>query len=309
MKTTIIGSSLLGLLVAVVLGGCGAAPKGETLMDAVRTYNDGVRWERASREPVVPAGEPGSSWEGGVYAGCGLAALAPGEWSLPIGPQWHTHNHEHFAQGRMADPPHRGISILLVEPGPGLTVSRDLPKLGYKGVESCEVVLDGHRTDAAALLGGVAGRGFAQMMRGLEIGRVQVAARALGVGRTALGDALRYAHEREAFGKPIWQHQAVGHRLADMATRIEAAHHLVLHAASLRDAGIPCLKEAAMAKLNASEMAERVCSDAIQIHGGYGYLEDFPVERIYRDVRVCQIYEGTSDIQRLIISRKIATGD
>jgi alkylation response protein AidB-like acyl-CoA dehydrogenase len=140
----------------------------------------------------------------------------------------------------------------------------------------------------------------------LEGGRIGIAAQAVGMARAAYEAALAYGHERESFGKPIIEHQAVAFRLADMATRIEAARQLTLHAARLRDAGQPCLKEASMAKLYASEMAEAVASGAVQIHGGYGYLADFPVERIYRDVRVCQIYEGTSDVQRLIISRQIA---
>src|SRR6185437_14922653 len=140
----------------------------------------------------------------------------------------------------------------------------------------------------------------------LEGGRIGIAAQSVGMARAALDAAVAYARERRAFGKPIAEHQAVNFRLADMATQIEVARQIVWHAAALRDAGEPCLKEASMAKLFASEMAERVCSDALQIHGGYGYLTDFPVERIYRDVRVCQIYEGTSDIQRMLIAREIA---
>jgi alkylation response protein AidB-like acyl-CoA dehydrogenase len=139
----------------------------------------------------------------------------------------------------------------------------------------------------------------------LEGGRIGIAAQSVGMARSAYECALTYAKQRESFGQPIFQHQAVGFRLADMATQIEAARALVMHAAALRDAGLPCLKEAAMAKLFASEMAEKVCSDAIQVHGGYGYVSDFPVERIYRDVRVCQIYEGTSDIQKIIITRAL----
>ncbi len=139
----------------------------------------------------------------------------------------------------------------------------------------------------------------------LEGGRIGIAAQSVGMARAAFEAALKYAKERESFGLPIFEHQAVNFRLADMATQIEAARQLVLHAAALRDAGRPCLKEAAMAKLFASEMAERVCSDAIQVHGGYGYVSDFPVERIWRDVRVCQIYEGTSDIQRMLIGRAL----
>ena len=155
----------------------------------------------------------------------------------------------------------------------------------------------------AANLLGAEGDGYRIALANLEAGRIGIAAQAVGMARAALDAALAYARERTSFGKPIIEHQAVNFRLADMAVQIEAARQLVWHAASLRDAGEPCLKEASMAKLFASEMAERVCSDAIQIHGGYGYVSDFPVERIYRDVRVCQIYEGTSDIQRLVIGR------
>jgi alkylation response protein AidB-like acyl-CoA dehydrogenase len=153
---------------------------------------------------------------------------------------------------------------------------------------------------------GAEGEGYRIALANLEGGRIGIAAQACGMARAAFEAALTYAKEREAFGTTIINHQAVAFRLADMATQIEAARGLILSAAALRDAGRPCLKEAAMAKLFASEMAERVCSDAIQIHGGYGYLADYPVERIYRDVRVCQIYEGTSDIQRLVISRALA---
>jgi butyryl-CoA dehydrogenase len=155
------------------------------------------------------------------------------------------------------------------------------------------------------LLLGEEGQGYRIALANLEGGRIGIGAQSVGMARAAFEAATSYARERRSFGVPIAEHQAVAFRLADMATRIEAARQLVLHAAALRDVGAPCLKEAAMAKLYASEMAERVCSDAIQIHGGYGYLEDFPVERIYRDVRACQIYEGTSDIQRLVISREV----
>ena len=204
-----------------------------------------------------------------------------------------------------ADPPHRGISILLVEPGPGLTVSRDLPKLGYKGVESCELVFEGYRAEAGALLGGEEGRGFAQMMRGLEIGRIQVAARALGVARAALGDALRYAQERETFGKPIWQHQAVGHKLADMATSLSAAQQLVLHAARRYDSGERADLEAGMAKLFASETAMTIALDAVRVHGGYGYSTEFDVERYFRDAPLMIVGEGTNEIQRDVIARQL----
>ena len=153
---------------------------------------------------------------------------------------------------------------------------------------------------------GQEGDGYKIALSNLESGRIGIAAQCVGMARAALDAAVEYAHERKAFGVEILQHQAVAFRLADMATQIEAARQLILHAASLKDANLPCLKEASMAKLFASTMAERVCSDAIQIHGGYGYVSDFPVERIYRDVRVSQIYEGASDIQRLVIAREVA---
>jgi alkylation response protein AidB-like acyl-CoA dehydrogenase len=204
-----------------------------------------------------------------------------------------------------ADPPHRGISILLVEHGPGLTVSRDLPKLGYKGVESCELVFDGYRADHGALLGGVEGRGFAQMMQGLETGRIQVAARAVGVAQAAFDDAFRYAQERESFGKPIWQHQAIGTYLAEMATKLTAAKQLVLHAAETLESGRRSDLEAGMAKLFASETAMQIALDAVRIHGGYGYSTEFDVERYFRDAPLMIVGEGTNEIQRDVIVRQL----
>ncbi|WP_448628155.1 acyl-CoA dehydrogenase family protein [Geodermatophilus sp. URMC 64] len=204
-----------------------------------------------------------------------------------------------------ASPPHRGISILLVEHGPGFTVSRDLPKLGYKGVESCELVFDGYRASADALLGGVEGRGFAQMMTGLETGRLQVAARAVGVAQAAFDDALRYAQERESFGKPIWQHQSIGNYLADMATKLTAAKQLVLHAAETLESGRRSDLEAGMAKLFASETAMQIALDAVRIHGGYGYSTEFDVERYFRDAPLMIVGEGTNEIQRDVIARQL----
>ena len=206
-----------------------------------------------------------------------------------------------------ASPAHTGISILLAEPGPGFSVSRDLPKLGYKGIESCELSFDGFRVPAAALLGEREGQGFAQMMRGLEIGRIQVAARAVGVGRAALEDALRYAQQRESFGKPIWQHQSVGNYLADMATKLTAARQLVLHAARRFDAGQRADMEAGMAKLFASEAAMQIALDAVRIHGGYGYSTEFDVERYFRDAPLMIVGEGTNEIQRNIIARQLVS--
>ena len=200
----------------------------------------------------------------------------------------------------------KGISAFIVDTDlPGYSADRIEEKLGQRASDTAQVVLEHCRVPAANLLGRE-GQGYRIALANLEAGRIGIAAQSIGMARAAFEAALSYARDRKTFGKPIVEHQAVSFRLADMATALEAARQLVWHAASLRDAGLPCLKEASMAKLFASEMAERVCSDAIQIHGGYGYVADFPVERIYRDVRVCQIYEGTSDIQRIVIGRALA---
>ncbi|MGW7730669.1 acyl-CoA dehydrogenase family protein [Streptomyces canus] len=204
-----------------------------------------------------------------------------------------------------AAPRHTGISVLLAEHGPGLVVSRDLPKLGYKGVESCELSFEGYRAPVEALLGGSEGQGFAQMMKGLETGRLQVAARALGVGRAALEDSLRYAQERESFGKPIWRHQAIGTYLADMATKLTAARQLVLYAAREADAGRRVDMEAGMAKLFASETAMELALNAVRIHGGYGYSTEFDVERYFRDAPLMIVGEGTNEIQRNVIAAQL----
>jgi butyryl-CoA dehydrogenase len=204
-----------------------------------------------------------------------------------------------------AKPAHKGISVVLVEHGPGLTVSRDLPKLGYKGVESCELTFDECRVPASAVLGGEPGKGFAQMMKGLETGRIQVASRALGVATAALEDALRYAQERESFGQPIWKHQAVGHYLADMATKLTAARQLTLYAADRYDAGERADMEAGMAKLFASEVAMEIALNAVRIHGGYGYSTEFDVERYFRDAPLMIVGEGTNEIQRNVIASQL----
>ncbi len=204
-----------------------------------------------------------------------------------------------------AQPAHRGISVLLVEKGPGFEISRDLPKLGYKGVESCELSFDDFRTPTSSLLGEEEGQGFAQMMRGLEIGRIQVACRALGVGRAALEDALAYSQERESFGKPIWQHQSVGNYLADMATELTAARQLVMYAARRYESGQRADLEAGMAKLFASETAMKIALDAVRIHGGYGYSTEFDVERYFRDAPLMIVGEGTNEIQRNVIARQL----
>ncbi len=199
----------------------------------------------------------------------------------------------------------RGISAFVVDTKtPGYVVARIEDKLGQRASDTAQILLENCRVPAANRLG-AEGEGYRIALANLETGRIGIAAQAVGMARSAMEAALAYARERQSFGKPIVEHQAVGFKLADMATEVEVARQMVWHAAALRDAGLPCLKEASMAKLFASEMAERVCSDAIQIHGGYGYVTDFPVERIWRDVRVCQIYEGTSDIQRLVIGRSL----
>jgi butyryl-CoA dehydrogenase len=200
----------------------------------------------------------------------------------------------------------KGISAFLVDTKtPGYIVARLEDKLGQHASDTAQILFENCHVPAANLIGDE-GMGYKIALSGLEGGRIGIASQAVGMARAAFDAALAYAKDRQAFGQAIFEHQAVQFRLSDMATQIEAARQLILHAASLKDAGQPCLKEAAMAKLFASEMAEKVCSDAIQIHGGYGYVSDFPVERIYRDVRVAQIYEGTSDIQRILISRALA---
>ena len=204
-----------------------------------------------------------------------------------------------------ATPRHTGISIVLAEHGPGLTVSRDLPKLGYKGVESCELSFDGYRIAGSAILGGVPGKGFAQMMKGLETGRIQVASRALGVATAALEDALAYAQQRESFGQPIWKHQAIGNYLADMATKLTAARQLTLYAAERYDSGERCDMEAGMAKLFASEVAMEIALNAVRIHGGYGYSTEFDAERYFRDAPLMIVGEGTNEIQRNVIAAQL----
>lgn len=205
-----------------------------------------------------------------------------------------------------ATPRHTGISVVLVEsPVAGLTISRDLPKLGYKGVESCELVFDGCRVPATAILGGVPGKGFAQMMKGLETGRIQVAARALGVATAALEDALAYAQTRESFGTAIWRHQSVGNYLADMATTLTAARQLTRYAAERYDSGERCDMEAGMAKLFASEAAMEIALNAVRIHGGYGYSTEYDVERYFRDAPLMIVGEGTNEIQRNVIAAQL----
>jgi len=199
----------------------------------------------------------------------------------------------------------RGISAFVVPTEtPGYRVASVETKMGQRASDTCQIVFENCSIPAVNLLG-EEGQGYKIALGNLEGGRIGIAAQCIGVARAALEAATLYSREREAFAKPLSEHQAVAFKLADMATQIAAARQLTLHAAALKDAGEPCLSEASMAKLFASEMAERVCSDAIQIHGGYGYLQDFPVERYYRDVRACQIYEGTSEVQKMVISRAL----
>ncbi|NJK42699.1 MAG: acyl-CoA dehydrogenase [Aquincola sp.] len=200
----------------------------------------------------------------------------------------------------------KGISAFIVPTNaPGYTVARVEDKLGQHASDTAQIVFDHCRIPAENLIGDE-GMGLKIALSGLEGGRIGIASQAVGMARAAFDAALAYSKERRSFDQAIFEHQSVQFKLADMATQIEAARQLIWHAAALKDAGRPCLKEAAMAKLNASEMAERVCSAAIQVFGGYGYVSDFPVERIYRDVRVCQIYEGTSEVQRILIGRALA---
>jgi len=199
----------------------------------------------------------------------------------------------------------RGISAFWVPTStPGYIVAGLEHKMGQHSSDTAQILFENCRIPAANLIG-EEGQGYKIALSGLEGGRIGIASQSVGMARAAFEAALAYAKQRESFGKPIFEHQSVQFKLAEMATRIEAARQLIWHAAAMKDAGLPCLKEAAMAKLFASEMAERVVSDALQIHGGYGYVSDFPVERIYRDVRVCQIYEGTSDIQKILIARAL----
>ena len=198
-----------------------------------------------------------------------------------------------------------GFTTFIVDPAmPGYSVSRVEQKLGQRTAHVAQIQLEDLRVPAEDALGEIGG-GYRIVMGGLFDGRIAIAAQAVGIAQAALDAAVRYANEREAYGAPLMQLQAISFRLAEMASQVDVARQYYIHAARLAEAGQPCAKEAAIAKLFASEMAERVCSDALQVHGGYGYLQDFPVERYYRDVRVCKIYEGTSDIQKLIISRHL----
>lgn len=206
---------------------------------------------------------------------------------------------------RDAKPSHQGMSVVLVEPGEGLTVSKNIPKLGYRGFEACELSFDQMRVPVSAILGGDHDLGWSHMMRGLEVGRVQVAARAVGVAQAALGDALSYAQVRESFGKPIWKHQAVGIHLANMATKVRAAQLMTADAARCIDEGRRADLEAGMAKLFASEAAMEVALDAMRVHGGYGFSKEYEVERYFRDAPLMILGEGTNEIQRNVIAAQL----
>jgi len=202
-----------------------------------------------------------------------------------------------------ATPPHKGMTLFAAEKGPGLTVGRDIDKIGYKGIETCEVNFEGYRVPASNLIGGEEGHGLQMVLSGLEVGRINIAARAVGVAQAAFESAIRYAQERSTFGKPICEHQAIQLKLADMGTRIEASRLLVRQAAAMKDRGERCDLQAGMAKLFASETCQEVSLEAMRVLGGYGYTKDFPVERYYRDAPLMIIGEGTNEIQRLVIAR------
>jgi alkylation response protein AidB-like acyl-CoA dehydrogenase len=204
-----------------------------------------------------------------------------------------------------AEPHHRGMSLFLAEKGPGFTVSRKLEKLGYKGIDSAELVFDDFRIPADRLIGGAEGRGLQHALGGLELGRINVAARGVGVAQAALDEAVSYSQIRKTFGKPICEHQAIQLKLADMATQVEASRLLVERAARAYDSGERCDMEAGMAKLFASEAAVNVSLEAMRIHGGYGYSKEFTVERLYRDAPLLVIGEGTNELQRIIIARQL----
>ena len=202
-----------------------------------------------------------------------------------------------------ADPPHKGMTLFAAERGPGLTVGRDIEKIGYKSVETCEVSFEDYRVPVGNLIGGEEGRGLQMVLSGLEVGRINIASRAVGVAQAAFESAIRYSQQRSTFGKPICEHQAIQLKLADMATKIEASRLLVRQAAAMKDRGERCDLEAGMAKLFASETCQEVSLEAMRVLGGYGYTKEFPVERYYRDAPLMIIGEGTNEIQRLVIAR------
>nr|WP_055502761.1 acyl-CoA dehydrogenase family protein [Nonomuraea pusilla] len=269
-----------------------------------------------ARRTAIALTEPGAGTD---LQGITTRAVADGDHYVVTGTKTWITNARHadplpvLVKTSVTEPAHRGMSVLLVDPGSdGFSVSRDLPKLGYKGTETCEVVLDGVRVPRSALLGGVEGRGMQQVLGGLEIGRLNIAARAVGVAQAAYDAALGYARERTAFGQPIAEFQAIQLKLADLATEIQAARLLTYWAASRADAGAATGArvdmEAGMAKYFASEVALKASLESMRVHGGYGYSQEFVVERLYRDAPLMAIGEGTNDVQRLVIARALISG-
>ncbi|SEM37832.1 acyl-CoA dehydrogenase family protein [Nonomuraea pusilla] len=269
-----------------------------------------------ARRTAIALTEPGAGTD---LQGIATRAVADGDHYVVTGTKTWITNARHadplpvLVKTSVTEPAHRGMSVLLVDPGSdGFSVSRDLPKLGYKGTETCEVVLDGVRVPRSALLGGVEGRGMQQVLGGLEIGRLNIAARAVGVAQAAYDAALGYARERTAFGQPIAEFQAIQLKLADLATEIQAARLLTYWAASRADAGAATGArvdmEAGMAKYFASEVALKASLESMRVHGGYGYSQEFVVERLYRDAPLMAIGEGTNDVQRLVIARALISG-
>ncbi|MFF0775130.1 acyl-CoA dehydrogenase family protein [Nonomuraea wenchangensis] len=265
-----------------------------------------------ARRTAIALTEPGAGTD---LQGIQTRAVRDGDHYVVTGTKTWITNARHadplpvLVKTSITEPAHKGMSVLLVDPSsPGFSVSRDLPKLGYKGTETCEVVLDEVRVPVSALLGGVEGRGMQQVLGGLEIGRVNIAARAVGVAQAAYDAALGYARQRTAFGQPIADFQAVQLKLADLATEIQAARLLTYWAASQADSGKRVDMEAGMAKYFASEVALKASLESMRIHGGYGYSQEFVVERLYRDAPLMAIGEGTNDVQRLVIARALVSG-
>jgi alkylation response protein AidB-like acyl-CoA dehydrogenase len=267
---------------------------------------------RGARRTAIALTEPGAGTD---LQGIQTRAVRDGDHYVVTGTKTWITNARHadplpvLVKTSITEPAHKGMSVLLVDPSsPGFGVSRDLPKLGYKGTETCEVVLDEVRVPVSALLGGVEGRGMQQVLGGLEIGRVNIAARAVGVAQAAYDAALAYAKERTAFGQPIADFQAIQLKLADLATEIQAARLLTYWAAAQADRGKRVDMEAGMAKYFASEVALKASLESMRIHGGYGYSQEFVVERLYRDAPLMAIGEGTNDVQRLVIARALVSG-
>ncbi|AQZ64472.1 Butyryl-CoA dehydrogenase [[Actinomadura] parvosata subsp. kistnae] len=265
-----------------------------------------------ARRTAIALTEPGAGTD---LQGIQTRAVRDGDHYVVTGTKTWITNARHadplpvLVKTSIAEPAHKGMSVLLVDPAtPGFSVSRDLPKLGYKGTETCEVVLDEVRVPVSALLGGVEGRGMQQVLGGLELGRVNIAARAVGVAQAAYDAALGYARERTAFGQPIADFQAIQLKLADMATEIQAARLLTYWAASQADGGRRVDMEAGMAKYFASEVALKATLESMRIHGGYGYSQEYVVERLYRDAPLMAIGEGTNDVQRMVIARALVSG-